>query len=90
MEFLVNVMPDSGRVSPPSVFPLGSGGVQIEWRVGGIEVDAAIGHSEPGVFWSVGDDDGERLRAAGVPPEWEGTLEESRSVLRSLLSAVDG
>ena len=39
-----------GSLSAPSVVPMTDGGVQLEWHVGGVDLEIAFSRSEPGVY----------------------------------------
>jgi hypothetical protein len=62
-------------VAPPSLAPLNSGAIQLEWHQGGLDVEVIVGPDEDAGIWIADLTSGE---------EWTGTLDEAVARLRSL------
>ena len=68
------------RSASPSMAPIGQGGVQLDWRQGGLEVE---------VLFTSDDERGVYFRDLETGEEWEGDIEEARGRLQKLIPRLD-
>jgi hypothetical protein len=78
LAFLVETL--AVGTAAPAVAPVGEGGVQLDWRQGGLEIE---------VVFAAGEEAGLYLHDLETGEEWEGPLEEGRLALRRVVPRLE-